>query len=205
MTQVSANFNFSVIQNVFIYRRNNFSLFPFRFPFLFLFFSKYKVRVTKYIFFFSIRAKIFLPTIFFFHVTKTRQKNVIKSSKSVLGRSPRMRPIASNYSEKLKHDSFVLLYFFVCFYFVLFYTCVNIFVLLKAPGEEGPVLYNISQFYSTNEQKLHRNISLRCCFSWLRDTLHKRRCTGVRMTLRSLEIRVGTSKPSVRTRRGVHV
>lgn len=69
----------------------------------------------------------------------------VRRQKSVLGRSSRMRPIASNYSEKLKHDSFVLLYFFVCFYFVLYFnTCVNIFVLLKAPGEEGPTSCMIS-------------------------------------------------------------
>lgn len=66
MTQVSANFNFSVIQNVFIYRRNNFSLFPFRFPFLFLFFSKYKVRVTKYIFFFLLDSRKNIPSDYIF-------------------------------------------------------------------------------------------------------------------------------------------
>ena len=92
--------------------------------FFFLFF-KSRLRVTKYIFFpffFFFRCYDSRKIFFRFHVTKKIQKWSVSESKNLFfGRSLRMRPIASNYSEKLKHDSFVLLYFFVCFYFVLYF------------------------------------------------------------------------------------
>lgn len=52
------------------------------------------------------------------HETKKNKVwSVFERRKMFSRRSSRMRPIASNYSEKLKHDSFVLLYFFCVFLF----------------------------------------------------------------------------------------
>lgn len=54
------------------------------------------------------------------------------------------------------------------------------FRVIKSARRRGPRLFNnISQFYSTNEEKLHRNISQRRCFCWLLDTA--REIFGVRM------------------------
>lgn len=128
-----------------------------------------------------------------------------ESTKSVLGRSRGMRPIASNYSEKLKHDSFVLLYFFVCFYFVLYFnTCVNIFVLLKAPGEERPrLIQNISQFDWTTERKLHPNISFQRCFCLFQETA--REIDRVRMCFAHLNFVSEHKTQRSYTGIGVHV
>jgi hypothetical protein len=95
---------------------------------------------------------------FFFFSSAFTEKGERTKSLFLGGRSVRMRPIASNYSEKLKHDSFTFccMLFRLCFYFVLYFnTCVNIFVLLKQHRKtkrrkkraEGPlVLHDISQF-----------------------------------------------------------
>ena len=73
---------------------------------------------------------------FFFFVTEKNIYNLFRTSRSSVREKSRWpakrQPIASNNNEKLKHDSFVLLYFFVCFYFVLYFnTCVNIFCIIK--------------------------------------------------------------------------
>lgn len=136
---------------------------------LFRLFSKSKRQSHETLFFLlSIRVK------YSFVFTSRKKWSVSESRKSVLGRSLRMRPIASNYSEKLKHDSFVLLYFFVCFYFVLYFnTCVNIFVLLKAPGEEAPSC-TISLNSTEQQNKNYTEISL---FNFV-FACFKTHCTG---------------------------
>lgn len=110
---------------------------------------------------------LFSAFIFFlFHVTRKKISKWIEFPRQ----SQRMRPIESNFNEKLKHDSFRSVVFFLCV-FILPYTyntCVNIFVLLKAPGEEGSVSFTDEKKYLSiqlnNRTKTTSNISLLCCF-----------------------------------------
>lgn len=91
--------------------------------------------------------------------------SVLQQKNSRDRESARMRPIESNYNEKLKHDSFLRSVVFFCvflFCLILYNTCVNIFVILKAPGEEGSRLVpeRRRRLRRERERKKERKISL---------------------------------------------